>query len=230
LNRLWIILIAFSLLFLLVPSFVGAAKEDPTSVRPDIIIDVGHGGIDGGTSVNGILEKDINLAVGLKLFHQLGKASYHVGITRIDDCTLSDDSPFPKLSRHLRDLKQRKLIADELNPKLFLSLHVNWSKNKELRGPIVIYQVKEESLHFAHTLQEHLNDFYGVKKYSMKGKPYYLMRYLQVPAVIVELGYLSNPKDFDILTGENTQDELVRAMVKAMDEYFFLYPDAENVE
>ncbi|WP_218017017.1 N-acetylmuramoyl-L-alanine amidase family protein [Halalkalibacter krulwichiae] len=190
----------------------------------DIVIDVGHGGIDGGTSANGILEKDLNLAVGIKLFNELNKKSFNVGITRIDDFTLSDDSPFPTLSRHLRDLKQRKLIADELNPQMFLSLHVNWSKNKTLRGPLIIYQVTEKSYQLANLIQDQLNDYYGVKKYPQKGNPYFLMKHLEMPSIIVELGYISNYKDFQILTEESTQDELAMSIVRAIEEYMLLYP------
>lgn len=207
-----------------------SSANEPPYLRPDIVIDVGHGGIDGGTSANGVLEKDLNLAVSVKLFNELGKKSYHVGITRIDDYALSDDSPFPRLSRHLRDLKQRKRIADELKPKIFVSIHVNWAKNKKIRGPLVIYQVSEQSFHFAHLLQDHLNNYYGIRKIPQKGKPFFLMKHLDMPAVIVELGYISNPDDFLILTMDDTQDQLVDAMVRAIEEYFMLYPFEKEID
>ncbi len=203
------------------------ASAQPNLTRFDVIIDVGHGGVDGGTSENGVLEKDINLAVGTKLFDELKQKSYRVGITRLHDYSLSKDSPYPGLSRHLRDLKQRKLIADVINPKIFISLHVNWSKNKKRRGPVVIYQVSGESYHLAQIIQDRLNNYYGMKKTILKGKPYFLMQKLDMPSIIVELGYISNHRDFKILTEESSQDELVAAIVSAIEEYFLLYP-AEN--
>ncbi|OIJ17946.1 hypothetical protein BKP45_20540 [Anaerobacillus alkalidiazotrophicus] len=190
----------------------------------DIIIDVGHGGIDGGTSAKGILEKDLNLDFGIKLYNELKDKSYHVGITRIHDYSLSDDSRLPGLSRHLKDLKQRKLIADALNPKIFISLHVNWSKNKYLRGPVIIYQVSGESYHLANIIQDHLNNYYGIKKYPRKGNPYFLMKNMDMPSIIAELGYLSNNEDFQMLTSDASQNEIVAAMVRAIEEYFLLYP------
>ncbi|MGO4889887.1 N-acetylmuramoyl-L-alanine amidase [Anaerobacillus sp. MEB173] len=197
-------------------------------LAPDVVIDVGHGGIDGGTSSSGVLEKDINLEVGLKLFNELNKKSFNVGITRINDATLSDESQFTNLSRHMRDLKQRMIIANTLKPRVFISLHVNWSKNKKRRGPVIIYQVSEKSLQLAHLVQGHLNEYYGVNKNPFKGNPYFLMKHLDMPSIIVELGYLSNSKDFGILTDEESQGELVDAMVRAVEEYFMLYPH-ENV-
>ncbi|OIJ09357.1 hypothetical protein BKP35_16970 [Anaerobacillus arseniciselenatis] len=111
-----------------------------------------------------------------------------------------------------------------INPKIFISLHVNWSKNKNLRGPVVIYQVSGESYHIAQIIQDHLNNYYGIKKPILKGNPYFLMKKLDMPSTIVELGYISNHKDFKILTEESSQDELVAAIVSAIEEYFLLYP------
>lgn len=190
----------------------------------DIIIDVGHGGIDGGTSSGKVLEKDINLAIGAKLYTLLQKQSYYVGITRLHDYALSDDSLFKHLSRHKRDLNQRKLIAETLKPKLFISLHVNWSKKQRVRGPIVIYQPNHASYTAAQFLQHHLNDLYGTKKKPMKGSPYYLMKTLKMPAVIVEMGYISNPQDLNMLLKEETQDQIVFKIAQAINDYLLLNP------
>ncbi len=191
----------------------------------DIVIDVGHGGIDGGTSSSDLLEKDINFAIGVKLFHALLHKSYYVGITRIQDYALSDDSSNLLVrSRHIRDLKQRKLIADTLQPKLFISLHVNWSKNKNARGPVVIYQASEASYMLAHTIQTHLNELYGLKKVPQKGDSYFLMKHLEMPSVIVEMGFLSNAKDKDFLSSAHNQELLVEALIRGIGEYFSIYP------
>ena len=190
----------------------------------DIIIDVGHGGIDGGTSSGEILEKDINLAIGAKLYKLLHKQSYHVGVTRLHDYALSDDSLFQHLSRHKRDLNQRKLIAETLKPKLFISLHVNWSKNANVRGPMVIYQPSHASFTVAQFMQHHLNELYGTKNKPMKGTPYFLMKTLKMPSIIVEMGYISNPQDLNMLLKEKTQDQLVLKIAQAINDYFLLNP------
>lgn len=202
------------------------ARESVLEPAYDIVIDVGHGGIDGGTSVNGVLEKDINLAIGLKLFQALKGEGFKVGITRVGDYALSDDSSFKHIrSRHKRDLKQRALIAESLRPKLFISLHVNWSKSKRTRGPLVIYQPNDASYHLAQLVQDHLNTYYALQRQPKKGRSYFLMKELAMPAIIVELGFLSNEEDFYILTNVHTQDQLVNRMVQAVNEYFLLFPD-----
>lgn len=223
-NRLVNFTLVLSLFCFL--AFPASVKSDANIDNSyDMIIDVGHGGIDGGTSAHGILEKDINLAIGLKLYEALKKKGFAIGITRMDDYALSDDSSFHFLkSRHRRDLEQRKLIADTLRPTLFLSIHVNWSKNKHTRGPLVIYQPNEASFHLAQIIQDHLNMYYGVEKSPLKGKSYFLMKMLEIPSVIIELGYLSNDQDMAILTEEHTQDQLVNRLVQALSDYFILFP------
>jgi len=198
------------------------AQIVPTPV--DIIIDVGHGGIDGGTSSGQILEKDINLEIGAKLYKLLQKQSYFVGITRLHDYALSDDSLLKHISRHQRDLNQRKLIAETLNPKLFISLHVNWSKNKNVRGPIVIYQPSHASFIVAQFVQHHLNELYGTKNKPVKGSPYFLLKSLHMPSIIVEMGYISNSEDLHMLTTEAKQDLLVEKIAQAINDYFLLNP------
>lgn len=224
LNTARYILLLLGLLLCDIPLMKSAAAQIfPESY--DVIIDVGHGGVDGGTSSNDILEKNLNLAIGKKLFKLLQDESVTVGITRIHDYALSDDSPFQYIqSRHMRDMKQRKLIADSLEPKVFVSLHTNWSSNRNIRGPLVIYQPNNKSYALAHLIQHHLNAFYGVKKAPVKGRPYFLMNHLEMPSIIIEMGYISNPKDIQRLTQESSQDEMAIAIAHAIKEYFLLYP------
>ncbi|MET3508501.1 N-acetylmuramoyl-L-alanine amidase family protein [Halalkalibacter oceani] len=224
----WLTMVFLPVVLLLFLSFPFTAYTHPYIIDSyDVVIDVGHGGIDGGTSANGVLEKDLNLLFGQKLMKELRQKSYHVGITRLHDYSLSDDSPFPHLRRHMRDLTQRKLIADALKPKVFISLHVNWSKHNKRRGPVIIYQVSGKSYHLARIVQEHLNSYYNMKKRPQKGTPYFLMKHLDMPSIIVELGYISNREDFRLLTDEKAQHDIVAVLVHAIEEYLLLYPADE---
>jgi N-acetylmuramoyl-L-alanine amidase len=197
-------------------------QANAQSIIPcDVLIDVGHGGIDGGTSKQGILEKDINLAVAKKLYSQLQNEGYTVKLTRSEDIALSDKNPSKFGSRHLRDLQRRKWIANAVNPKLFISLHVNWSKKKSYQGPIVLYQRhNQESYRFAEIAQKQLNTVYGTKRKTVKGKTYFLLNHLKMPAVIVEMGFMSNSEDFEMLKQEKEQERISLALGKAIKEYF----------
>ncbi|WP_164985134.1 N-acetylmuramoyl-L-alanine amidase [Ammoniphilus sp. CFH 90114] len=192
--------------------------------RFDVIIDIGHGGVDGGTSAYGVLEKELNLQIGKRLYERLISQGYNVGMTRVRDYALSDDNRQPIRSRHLRDLTQRKLIADALDPKVFISLHMNWSGHHRTRGPLVIYQANQKSYSLAHLLQQHLNTLYGIEKKPSRGRTYFLMKHLQMPSVIVELGYLSNAQDFTMVRDNKFQQQLADTIAHAVGEYFLLYP------
>lgn len=213
-RRMGVLLMALGLL---VGTQTGAAPLPPVP-KTDIVIDIGHGGVDGGTSFGGILEKDINLAVGMKLYPMLRKQGLAAGMTRMSDYALSDDRK-AKGSRHKRDLAQRVEIANRLSPALLVSLHVNWTGDRKKSGPLVIYRKGHEpSKRLAAKLQAALNPLYGVKTLPEPGKKYYLLRNTRVPAVIVEMGYMSNGRDRSLLTDPGFQKKLAEAMVQALKE------------
>ena len=104
-----------------------------------IVIDPGHGGIDGGTGdKEGLLEKDINLDISLKLRRELEEEGFRVIMTRDKDISLEEFSDINS-SRYRRDLNARKTIINENNPLMFISIHVNSSKKSTARGVKVYY-------------------------------------------------------------------------------------------
>lgn len=191
------------------------AARNPPIPKTDVVIDIGHGGIDGGTSYGSILEKNINLDVGMRLYPMYRKMGISAGLTRASDYALSDDTPNHG-SRHRRDLAQRVQVTNRLQPKLLVSLHVNWSNNRKESGPMVIYRRNHEpSKRLAGKLQEELNRVYGgMKSEPIPGKKYYLLRHTKVPAVIVEMGYMSNGQDRAKLTSTEFQKQLAEAIAK----------------
>jgi N-acetylmuramoyl-L-alanine amidase len=213
------LVLALSIAFF--PTMVGQAESFYAPY--DVILDIGHGGVDGGTSRDGVFEKDINLAIGKKLYDALEREKIVVGITRVRDYALSEDSKLNIRSRHSKDLNQRKLIADALQPKIFISLHVNWSE-QGLKGPLVIYQPDHKSYALAQILQRHLNEWYGSQKKAVRGRKYFILKNIKQPTVIVEMGYLSHYRDFRLMTEEKSQDQLVAAMVRAIKEYLLIHP------
>jgi N-acetylmuramoyl-L-alanine amidase len=192
-----------------------AAPMNPVP-RTDIVIDVGHGGVDSGTTHNTILEKDINLAVGLKLYKLLHNRNMAVSINRSKDYALSDDNPRKRGSRHRRDLAQRVEIANQLKPAFMLSLHVNWASNKAKSGPLVIYRKNHDSSkRLATRLQNELNRLYGTHDEPEPSKKYYVLTHSSIPSVIVEMGFLSNRHDRELLITPGFQQKLAEAIAKA---------------
>ena len=94
--------------------------------RRVIVIDPGHGGIDGGTSSGDLLEKDVNLRMGHILREVLEARQYQVVMTRTDDSDVSHFVP-NGASRYRRDLKGRVRLVGGYGPSA-ISIHVNWHK------------------------------------------------------------------------------------------------------
>ncbi|WP_025025471.1 N-acetylmuramoyl-L-alanine amidase [Caldalkalibacillus mannanilyticus] len=191
----------------------------------DVIIDIGHGGVDGGTFYQDLLEKDLNLAIGSKLYHRLRAQGYQVGVTRLQDYALSDDSSFEWIrSRHIRDLKQRWLIAETLKPKAFISIHINFSPLRKTRGPVILHQRRAESYLLAELLQDELNQLARAKKRTKATHDYYLLEKVTSPTLIAEVGYISHPSEREKLQSEEYQEHIAQKMADAVNTFFILYP------
>ncbi len=191
-----------------------------------IVVDPGHGGIDGGTNRGDILEKNINLEVGLKLKDLLEKKGARVVMTREIDDSL-DDKIVGNGSRHREDLKERVRIIDESKADLFLSIHVNYSKNEKRLGPMVLYHTRsEEGRYLAEHMQEYLNRISTYKKMDitinhdvMTGE-YFISGNTPIPGIIIEMGFLSNEIDRRLLLDPAHQDEIVEQITKGIISYF----------
>lgn len=191
--------------------------------EPVILIDVGHGGIDGGTSYGDILEKDINLAIGRRLYMVLRSHGYRVILNRTDDYALSDDNRWLRnRSRHIRDLAQRKELSEQVPASIVVSLHVNWARNKSRRGPLVLHQNEGGSALLAYSIQSSLEQLYDSTSLHFPeiGKPFYLLNHIDSPAVIVETGFLSNPEDRSLLTNTRGQQKIAEAIYSGILEYY----------
>lgn len=191
-----------------------------------IVIDPGHGGIDGGTNFGDILEKDINLAVGLKLKDLLIKKGATVVMTREIDESL-DDHIVGNGSRHREDLNARLRIINESKADLFMSIHVNYNKNEKRLGPMVLYHSNsEEGKYLAEHMQVYLNDITTYKrmnitvKHSVMSGNYYIAGNTKIPGIIIEIGFLSNEIDRKLLLDTEHQNEIIEQITKGIISYF----------
>lgn len=191
--------------------------------EPVILIDAGHGGIDGGTSYGELLEKNINLAIGKRLYLVLRSHGYQAILNRTGDYALSDDNRWlNSRSRHMKDLAQRKELSKQVPSSIVVSLHVNWSRNKLKRGPLVLHQNEGRSAMLADFVQHTLGDFYRLRGNRLPelGKPFYLLKHAGCPAVIVETGFISNPDDRGLLTSPRGQQKIADSIYEGIAAYF----------
>lgn len=192
----------------------------PTTV---VIIDAGHGGIDGGASHETIYEKDINLAVAKKLYAILQSKGIPTILNRTGDYALSDENSWHRTSsRHLKDLSQRMGLTREVEHVLFVSLHVNAGRNSRANGPLVLHQLTGESALLASYIQEPMNDLFGTRKQVIPVKTFYLLKYIKTPAVLVELGFISNRSDRQRLTNNTEQTKIAIAIANGILHYLWI--------
>ncbi|QUH25846.1 N-acetylmuramoyl-L-alanine amidase family protein [Serpentinicella alkaliphila] len=189
-----------------------------------IVIDPGHGGIDGGTCHgNDILEKNINLSISLKLKKELQKRGATVVMTRETDDSLDDH--INNGNRHAEDLRERVRIINNSNADLFISIHVNYTKNIKRQGPIVFYYLySEKSKVLAENVQTHLNGLSAYKEIGLNRRPvegsYYILKNTLPPGVIIETGFISNEVDRELLLEEKHQKEITILIKNSIVEYF----------
>ncbi|WP_249898027.1 N-acetylmuramoyl-L-alanine amidase [Paenibacillus sp. PK3_47] len=185
-----------------------------------ILIDAGHGGIDGGTSHGDILEKDITLAISRRLFLLLRSDGFDAILNRTGDYAPSDENRWLRSkSRHLRDLAQRKELAETLPANVVVSIHINWAPSPAKHGPLVLYRQEGRSFLLARSIQDQLNKLYNVQTGPRAGKPFYLLNKITATTVIVEAGFISSPADRDKLCTPKGQEEIAEAIANGIAAY-----------
>lgn len=204
------------------PQFTGPDYQRalPTA---DLIIDAGHGGIDGGAHYKEVLEKDINLAIAKKVYLLLRSSGVRAVLNRNGDYALSDDNRWhPSRSRHKRDLSQRSQLSGEIEARIVISLHVNWARNEKVRGPLVLHQEEGQSALLAYCIQDALNRQQQTRFLPKSGKPFYLLNVVKQPAVIVEMGFISHEGDREMLTDPRKQQQVAAAIASGVRNYILI--------
>lgn len=198
-------------------SAVSTAKEQ---TGYHVVIDVGHGGMDGGKiSEDGKMEKDINLQIALKLKKIFLAQDVAVTMTRESDCGLYKESD---RNKKVTDLKNRvALIAGE-QPDCVVSIHQNSYPSPDVRGAQVFYYGQSaEGEALAKLIQESLVKRVDPENHrqAKANESYYLLKKTSAPTVIVECGFLSSPEESALLADDEYQEKLAWAIHLAVMNY-----------
>ncbi|MDR1703092.1 MAG: N-acetylmuramoyl-L-alanine amidase [Clostridiales bacterium] len=180
-----------------------------------ITIDAGHGEWDPGKQNRNTDEKDLNLAVAEKLQVLLETGGAVVFVTRADDKALSD--------KKRSDLSARAYLANAAVSDIFVSVHHNSYESPSAYGAQVFYfDSSERSAILGQAIQNRLNEFLpGQHKRDAKANDkYYVLKKTAMPAVIVECGFMSNPRELEMLKDESYQDMLAWAIYMGVCDYF----------
>lgn len=181
-----------------------------------VVIDAGHGGFDPGkTGSSNINEKDINLKIATYLQQYLEQSGATVIITRSSDEALGNTKK--------NDMFKRKDIANNSSGDILISIHQNSFTSSKAKGAQVFYyKTSEEGKLLATYIQESLIDTLD-KNNTRLPKPnsdYYVLRTTQIPAAIVECGFLSNPEEEQKLNSDTYQQTTAWAIYKGILNYF----------
>lgn len=196
--------------------FCGCAAPVGVAVcQPSVLIDPGHGGVDGGAvAPDGTLEKDINLAISLVLRDMLRIVGVPIQMTRDADCSIHSEDAVTIREKKVSDLQNRLALYEQST--LVISVHQNRFEQEQYRGTQVFYASKHpNSKRLAAAVQKSVVD--GLqppnhRKIAAANDAVYLMYHTTVPAVLIECGFLSNPSELEQLTNATYQQHMAWAI------------------
>lgn len=146
-----------------------------------VIVDAGHGGHDrGARPVSGTPEKMLALDTSHRLARILRSKGYRVIETRASDNFVT--------------LGNRVNISNRTGGAIFVSVHYNWAPRSSARG-LEVYYYNARSRGLAASIMQQINKAYPTVNRGVKRNNYYVLRNNRRPAVLCELGFLSNPQD-----------------------------------
>lgn len=212
----------FMILFLLMGAIVASwklseltanvSKEEKKEKKDQVVIvvDPGHGGEDPGkVGINDVLEKDLNLQIAKKVKKLLEEAGIKIVMTRTND-------KVPDAKKE--DLNQRVQLINETKPKLALCIHQNSYPDEKIKGAQVFYHtITPEAEDVATIVQEQLRTVDPTNTRQIKeNDTYFMLKNSQVPTIIVECGFLTNPDEAAKLTQEDYQDQIAQAICEGV--------------
>lgn len=186
----------------------GAQPENPLPLSDcKIVLDAGHGGLDGGCSFGDLVEKDVSLAVTLALGEYLEAKGVQVVYTRREDDSLS--------------LSERANLVNGEEPDFLFSIHCNsYEEDASIRGLEIHYQKgRQEGKTMAEQIGGWLEENTSIEVRDAKENNLQILRETSVKAVLIELGFLTNAADRQILSSQEQRDELVKALADGIWEY-----------
>ncbi|WP_432404417.1 N-acetylmuramoyl-L-alanine amidase CwlD [Wukongibacter sp. M2B1] len=220
-----ILLSAFFIVLFCIGKYNKTAKvASLPTLRKVIIIDPGHGGIDGGMvgKITGVYESKINLEIAFKLRRYLEESGSLVFMTRDENVGLYTEGGTVRKKKN-EDLRNRKKLFDESNADLVISIHSNSFQETKYYGAQSFYNPGcERSKLIAELVQEELIrvlDNGNTRKAKAKNDVY-ILKNVRVPTVIIECGFLSNPKEEKLLQDPNYQEKIAWSIYVGILKYF----------
>ncbi|MDN3505060.1 MAG: N-acetylmuramoyl-L-alanine amidase [Rhabdochlamydiaceae bacterium] len=180
--------------------------------KPLIVIDPGHGDHDGGAQYHNSDEKQLNLITAQYVKKHLNSKGYRVLLTRNRDVFVP--------------LIDRAILANRSKCEAFVSIHYNSAKSIKASGVEVYFYHKaqkerlEDSKHLASKVLDHIVHHTGAKKRGVKFANFCVIRETAMPAILVEGGFMTHPKESKLLKDSEYLDKLAKGIAEGVDKYF----------
>lgn len=192
--------------------------------RPIIVIDAGHGGMDGGcVSVNNNCEKDINLNILLTLRDIASIMGYEPECTRESDIAIYDEGVKGLSNQKKSDMQNRLALINKYENAIAVSIHQNQFTDEKYSGAQMFYSPKVEgSEQLADIMQKQfVSKLQPENKREIKqvGDELYLLDNAQCPTVMIECGFLSNHEEAEKLENEEYQKQVAFTIFSGIAEY-----------
>lgn len=219
-----ILLAAFFLIITVVHlEMTAPVVGDISSVRT-IVIDPGHGGADGGAvGYSGSIEKGLNLEISLKLRALLQACGFQVVMTREDDRSIHDESAGTIGEQKRSDLYNRLEIYNSDPTALVISVHLNQYGDSSCKGAQVFYSPNvSESKELAQSVQSSFKQLLQPENERMikpAEKNLFLLFHAEVPAILCECGFVSNPGEEALLMDDEYQTKVAFAILTGLMDY-----------
>lgn len=197
---------------------------DLDSEKPVIVLDAGHGGIDGGcTSAEGVPEKGINLDILLRLRDLLEINGYEVKVTRDTDRSIHDDGIVGIAEQKSSDMDNRLGIFNETDNAVCLSIHQNQFTDAKYSGAQMFYSnSNRNSEALARALQSRFRELLqpdNNREIKLCGKELFLCYYSENPTVMAECGFLSNPEEAALLSTEDYREKVAFTLYTGISDF-----------
>ena len=191
--------------------------------KPNLIIDAGHGGEDGGAVVGDVLEKDINLDISNDTADLLKLFGFDVSMTRSSDNALTNEGKDVKLRKY-NDMKMRLDMYNSSADNVIISIHQNKFSSASSHGAQVFYSPNNEnSPQLAESMRSSIVSMIqpdNERECKKAGKEIYLLKNTNNPAVIVECGFISNQNECKLLLDKSYQKKMALAVTTGFLDYY----------
>lgn len=221
------------------PTPTGTSSVDPSTglvyktypekgKKTTILLDAGHGGMDGGNTVNDtILEKDINLSITNKVADYLNELNPNIVVKMIR----TDDS-VPWLTDELSDLNYRLEQQTKQEAEYFFSIHCNSYADPSIEGAVFFVNPTDEVMKdLTNKMGENFQEIQWCQQYSIvDNQLLQVVTMSEIHSALIELGYMTNADNLAHLTNSSEQDKVAKTIAATISDYIMENPDAPKYE